>query len=85
MLVSGCEDRTAQFWELGLPVVSCPALYSVVVWRTPVADIGCCCCNQVDHQRDHKFSCGNHSHLVMVGGTRPAALVLLEHIASLEV
>ena len=60
-----------------------PALHFVVVWRTPVADIGCYC-NQVDHQRDHKFSCENHSHLVMIEGIRPAALGLWEHIAFLE-
>lgn len=84
MLVSGCEDQTVQFCELGLPVASRPALYSVAVWRTPVADIGCCC-NQVDHQRDHKTSCANHSHSAMVGGIRPAALVLWVHIAFLEV
>ena len=59
-----------------------PALCFVVAWRSPVADIDCC--NQVDHQRDHKFSCGTHSHLVMVGGMRPVALVLWERIAFLE-
>lgn len=78
----GFEDRTAWFFELALPAARRPALYSVVVWHNPVADIDCC--TQVDHQRDHKFSCGNHSHLVMFGGMRPAALVLWEHIAFLE-
>ena len=65
-------------------MVSHPKWQSFVVKHTPVAGIDEWD-NRRARQRDQVLSCGNHNRSAIVGDIRRAALVLLEHIASLEV